>query len=54
MKRGRGAKVTKKEEMALNIMQGDTQIPCPHCGRSFNETAAKRHLPFCAKKHQYP
>jgi len=25
-------------------------IKCPTCGRSFNDTAAKRHLPFCANK----
>ncbi len=22
-------------------------VPCPHCGRSFNETAAARHIPRC-------
>jgi hypothetical protein len=22
-------------------------VPCPHCGRSFNETAAERHIPKC-------
>lgn len=25
-------------------------IKCPTCGRSFNDTAAKRCLPFCANK----
>ena len=25
-------------------------IPCKHCGRTFNEKAAERHIPFCAKK----
>lgn len=24
--------------------------PCPHCGRTFNEDAASRHIPICAKK----
>ena len=23
-------------------------IPCPNCGRRFNETAAERHIPKCA------
>jgi rubrerythrin len=23
-------------------------VPCPHCGRSFNETAAERHIPKCS------
>eukprot|EP00736_Rhodelphis_marinus_P014429 Rmarinus@m.18382 len=22
-------------------------VPCPHCGRSFNQTAAERHIPKC-------
>ncbi len=22
-------------------------VPCPHCGRSFSETAAERHIPKC-------
>lgn len=24
--------------------------PCPHCGRTFNEEAASRHIPICARK----
>ena len=28
--------------------QEDDLVPCPHCGRSFNETAAERHIPRCA------
>jgi uncharacterized C2H2 Zn-finger protein len=24
--------------------------PCPHCDRTFNEEAAKRHIPICAQK----
>ena len=23
-------------------------VPCPHCGRTFNENAASRHIPKCA------
>jgi len=23
-------------------------VPCPHCGRSYNERAAERHIPRCA------
>ena len=22
-------------------------VPCPHCNRTFNETAAERHIPKC-------
>ena len=25
----------------------DGLIPCPHCGRTFNETAAERHIERC-------
>ena len=28
----------------------DSRIPCKHCGRKFNEEAAKRHIPLCANK----
>eukprot|EP00466_Bigelowiella_natans_P017767 jgi/Bigna1/79357/fgenesh1_pg.61_\ len=42
----------------------DDRVPCPHCGRKFNEDVAARHIPRCknirakpkrliAKKHQY-
>ena len=27
----------------------ETLVPCPHCGRSFNEKAAKRHIPICTQ-----
>ena len=31
----------------------DNRTPCPHCGRSFNEQAAARHIPKCADmKHK--
>lgn len=29
-------------------------VPCPHCGRSFNETAAERHIPKCATQKAKP
>ena len=25
-------------------------VPCPHCERTFNEEAAKRHIPICGNK----
>ena len=25
----------------------DTLVPCPHCSRKFNQTAASRHIPQC-------
>jgi len=36
-----------KQASAYNA-QGLT--PCAHCGRSFNEEAAARHIPICARK----
>lgn len=29
-------------------------IPCPHCGRRFNQTAAERHIPNCANTINRP
>jgi hypothetical protein len=28
----------------------ESLVLCKHCGRRFNENAADRHIPFCAKK----
>ena len=29
-------------------------IPCPHCGRSFNQKAADRHIPKCSSTKAKP
>ena len=30
-------------------------IPCPHCGRKFNDAAAQRHIPKCVNiRHNKP
>ena len=29
-------------------------VPCPHCGRSFNEKAAERHIPRCKDQKAKP
>ncbi|RUS83024.1 hypothetical protein EGW08_009212 [Elysia chlorotica] len=29
-------------------------VPCPHCGRTFNETAAERHIPRCQTQKTRP
>eukprot|EP00658_Telonema_sp_P-2_P039800 TRINITY_DN28437_c0_g1_i2.p1 TRINITY_DN28437_c0_g1~~TRINITY_DN28437_c0_g1_i2.p1 ORF type:complete len:469 (-),score=79.89 TRINITY_DN28437_c0_g1_i2:53-1459(-) len=29
-------------------------VPCPHCGRTFNENAAERHIPKCATQKAKP
>jgi len=27
-------------------------VQCEYCGRRFNETAARRHIPFCKEQHE--
>jgi len=35
---------------AASSYNDQSLMKCAHCGRSFNETAYKRHVPICAKK----
>ena len=32
----------------------DSRIPCPHCGRKFEEAVAERHIPKCAQTKAKP
>jgi hypothetical protein len=32
----------------------DDRVPCPHCGRKFNTTAAERHIPKCSSIRAKP
>ena len=32
----------------------DDRVPCPHCGRKFNSTAAERHIPKCTSIRAKP
>jgi endogenous inhibitor of DNA gyrase (YacG/DUF329 family) len=34
--------------------QDDDLVPCPHCGRTFNEKAAERHIPRCQDQKAKP
>ncbi|XP_025105486.1 zinc finger C2HC domain-containing protein 1C-like [Pomacea canaliculata] len=48
-------KVTKLEQQGVSakdlppppVSHNPDLVPCPHCGRTFNETAASRHIPRC-------
>ena len=33
------------------VEEADDRVPCPHCGRKFNDVAAARHVPHCAQSH---
>lgn len=42
--------IAKPNKGDCEVDEKELYTPCPTCGRSFNETAAKRHIPFCADK----
>lgn len=49
---GKGQKLTAEQErmIALNDQaQEDSMTRCPYCGRTFNENAAKKHIPVCER-----
>ncbi len=47
-----GSKATGPLE--VNPHQHVGLIPCPHCGRTFSQTAADRHIPRCATTYNKP
>jgi rubrerythrin len=49
-KQFREAMRAAREGKAAPVTVDTTLVPCKHCGRSFNENAAEKHIPFCAKK----
>ena len=53
LRAARGQTLSRSEQQALSLQSQalhDDLIPCPTCGRKFNEKAAERHIPFCANK----
>ena len=53
MKQMRGAPQSEEEVKLNKIVQQSAQsnlTKCKFCGRSFNETAAAKHIPICEKK----
>lgn len=51
IKASKGEDVSNTEEARIvsNFEKQDC-VNCPHCGRSFNETAGNRHIPVCAER----
>jgi hypothetical protein len=48
---GRAAAKAEADGTPYTAPQGDDfddRVPCPHCGRKFNEIAAERHIPKCS------
>lgn len=39
---------------AIDAGHDEGLVPCPHCGRSFNEQAAERHIPQCTNIRAKP
>jgi hypothetical protein len=52
MRAARGETLTKSEQAAINIASQQGLVPCDYCGRSFNEKAAVKHIPFCQTKNK--
>ena len=50
MKAAQGGKMTKAEEDAVHEVMNAGLVPCPTCGRSFGEKAAKNHIPSCGER----
>lgn len=38
---------SKEEQRLLDQAKANDMVKCQFCGRSFNEKAASRHIPFC-------
>lgn len=43
---------TKEEKQILEQAKKDQFTKCQFCGRSFNEEAAKKHIPFCESQQK--
>lgn len=53
MKQVKGTKLTEEEvqlSKAVKEVAKSDLTKCKFCGRSFNETAAAKHIPLCEKK----
>ncbi|CAD8062105.1 unnamed protein product [Paramecium sonneborni] len=50
----KGGKLTNDQKNAMQEASKSNLTQCNYCGRSFNQQAAERHIPFCAQKAKIP
>lgn len=43
---------TKEEQKILEQARNSGMVKCQFCGRSFNEQAATKHIPFCESQQK--
>lgn len=44
-----GERAAAEAKLAQLEREDDSKVRCPHCGRTFNAEAGKRHMPICQK-----
>lgn len=44
-----GSSVASPAMARSTYREPNDYVPCPHCGRTFNQKAAERHIPHCKK-----
>lgn len=49
-RKGGQEKLSTQEKKAISEAVNVERIPCPHCGRSFGQKPAEKHIPICAEK----
>ena len=50
IKAARGGKISDQDKMVIEEVAKAGMVDCVHCGRSFGQKAAERHIPVCANK----
>eukprot|EP00826_Nyctotherus_ovalis_P026992 TRINITY_DN2103_c0_g1_i3.p2 TRINITY_DN2103_c0_g1~~TRINITY_DN2103_c0_g1_i3.p2 ORF type:complete len:167 (+),score=39.40 TRINITY_DN2103_c0_g1_i3:107-607(+) len=50
LKASGGVNVSSDKQLQVEIEESSASAQCPTCRRTFNEEAAKRHIPICANR----
>ncbi|KAM3129671.1 Zinc finger C2HC domain-containing protein 1A [Paramecium bursaria] len=50
LKQNKGEEMTQEQKFAIQEAEDIGRIQCDHCGRKFNDSVAKKHIPLCAEK----